>query len=144
MNVMQGQHLLTEQVMTQTFLGFCLSQLCMFLHTANRLWRLGAWREGQLHSDTWGNKRKERWMLAEQQFTCHEESSDRNTAPSPSRGAILAQVTSPLSFLGRFCQWGAVFYLKRSLQKPRWDAFCSLNCNSDSTVGLMTLECFYI
>lgn len=44
---------LTEQVMTQTFLGFCLSQLCMFLQTANRLWRLGAWREGQLHSDTW-------------------------------------------------------------------------------------------
>lgn len=24
----------------------------MFLHTANRLWRLGACREGQLHSDT--------------------------------------------------------------------------------------------
>lgn len=47
---------LTEQVMTQTFLGFCLSQLCMFLHTANRLWRLGAWREGQLHSDTWDMK----------------------------------------------------------------------------------------
>lgn len=46
-------HLLTEQVMTQTFLGFCFSQLCMFLHTANRLWRLGACREGQLHSDTW-------------------------------------------------------------------------------------------
>lgn len=46
------EHLLTEQVMTHTFLGFCLSQLCMFLHTANRLWRLGAWREGQLHSDT--------------------------------------------------------------------------------------------
>lgn len=43
--------------MTQTFLGFCLSQLCMFLHTANRLWRLGACREGQLHSDTWSRRR---------------------------------------------------------------------------------------
>lgn len=47
------EHRLTEQVMTHTFLGFCLSQLCMFLHTAKRLWRLGAWREGQLHSETW-------------------------------------------------------------------------------------------
>lgn len=47
-----GPHL-TEQVMTHTFLGFCLSQLCMFLHTANRLCRLGAWRDGQLHSETW-------------------------------------------------------------------------------------------
>lgn len=45
-------HLLTEHVITQTFLGFCFSQLYMFLHTANRLWRLGAWREGQLHSET--------------------------------------------------------------------------------------------
>lgn len=54
--------LLTEQVMTQTFLGFCLSQLCMFLHTAKRLWRLGACREGQLHSDTWRRRtRRERW-----------------------------------------------------------------------------------
>lgn len=44
--------LLTEHVITQTFLGFCLSQLYMFLHTAKRLWRLGAWREGQLHSET--------------------------------------------------------------------------------------------
>lgn len=52
--------LLTEQVMTQTFLGFCLSQLCMFLHTANRLWRLGACREGQLHSDTWRRRRTRR------------------------------------------------------------------------------------
>lgn len=46
--------------MTQTFLGFCLSQLCMFLHTANKLWRLGAWREGQLHSETW-EEREEGW-----------------------------------------------------------------------------------
>lgn len=46
--------------MTQTFLGFWLSQLCMFLQTANRLWRLGACREGQLHSDTWNMTVKER------------------------------------------------------------------------------------
>lgn len=37
----------------------------MFLHTANRLWRLGAWREGQLHSETCievdaRNKRREK------------------------------------------------------------------------------------
>lgn len=59
----EHDHFLTEQVMTHTFLGFCFSQLCMFLHTAKRLWRLGAWREGQLHSETWegvgiGNKRE--------------------------------------------------------------------------------------
>lgn len=58
-------HLLTEHVITQTFLGFCFSQLYMFLHTANRLWRLGAWREGQLHSETCieedaRNKRREK------------------------------------------------------------------------------------
>lgn len=62
--IKMGDCFLTEQVMTHTFLGFCLSQLCMFLHTANKLWRLGAWREGQLHSETWrgvgaGNKKGE-------------------------------------------------------------------------------------
>lgn len=81
-------------------------------------------------------------VVAEQQFTCHEESSDRNIATSTSRGAILVQSTL-LCFLGRFCQRVAVFYLKRFLQKHRWDAFCSLNCHSDSTVGLMTLEFFF-
>ena len=28
----------------------------MFLHTANRLCRLGACLEGQLHSETWGGR----------------------------------------------------------------------------------------
>lgn len=46
---------LTMQWMTQTFLGFCCSQLCMFLQTAQRLCRLGACRTGQLHSDTYRN-----------------------------------------------------------------------------------------
>lgn len=49
--------LLTEQVITHTFLGFCLSQLYIFLHTANRLWRLGACLEGQLHSETYRGMR---------------------------------------------------------------------------------------
>lgn len=46
---------LTIQWMTHTFLGFCCSQLCMFLQTAKRLCRLGACRTGQLHSDTCRN-----------------------------------------------------------------------------------------
>lgn len=70
--IKMGDCFLTEQVMTHTFLGFCLSQLCMFLHTANKLWRLGAWREGQLHSETWrgvgaGNKKgEEEWETEKQ------------------------------------------------------------------------------
>ena len=45
--------LLTRQCTTQTFLGFCRSQRCMFLQIANKVVSVGALRCAHPHSDTW-------------------------------------------------------------------------------------------
>ena len=64
-------HKLTKQWTTQTFLGFCLSQRCMFLQIAQRFVRGGPFLPDHPHSDTWiyhkkvfkrRKKRKESYM----------------------------------------------------------------------------------
>lgn len=138
-------HLLTEQVMTQTFLGFCLSQLCMFLHTANRLWRLGACREGQLHSDTWrrdggvGTEREEDEM-ARQRGRDAEERGGRTLATV----ARMSHLTETRQLLGGHfgqdestlpCQMVAVSPagVCWSLIKKSQSLFCFLRGDSKKT-----------
>lgn len=79
------------------------------------LWHLGQQEKGEMDVSN-GT------AAAEQQFTCHEESADRDTTTSQSRGAILAKVTPHLhlAFLDASAKGWQCFILRdpcRSLEE---------------------------